>query len=638
MLDGFSDGGPVSLPSSLVSQWTSGFKNKIYDGYFSSIYTGLILPSEGSGEGQRVAVKKLNKAIALEDDAKVIQLSTREQDEATSFHHANIIRLVGYYLPPCGNLSESEQSMKEPCLVYEYAPCGGLNTILKDNDKAAKLNWHSRLNIAIGVAKGLHYMHSSIADCPAYHRDMKSSHIALMADYTPRIIDYRPHTMYCPWGWGDSTVSDHFDTCDRPGTFEYMCPDYRSGEVIKYDATCEVYSFGIVLLELLTGQLHGCMDENGYKVMLEAVYLDTQAPKVDDRVQWPADLVDDFLALARQCIAPYQRRIRSMTTVLHRLEAMSNKHYTTSTIEIGLMEQNNLLLSRLAALELRADIQAMQAVETTYKCMSCLDDDIPASKGSVCSNRTFPHFYCGVERNNCLGNMLLSQSNDITHFKRNSCQILCACCVALSPRVVSTFDVSVIARQSNRETLDTYIRTITDAERHQGAMATEKLRSEHVIEIQMLNEAYSTGKASRLKGMTERHRLHIINNIMTLLCPHCKMAIFDFVNCFAVKHESDDSHLKYGCGLYFCGWCLAKCESSGDCHSHVRKCRHSMNPGNAYGNFPVDFDAAHAKRRKELIRRYLQVGISDPQDRKKVHLAIQKELNELGVNIGNPDS
>ena len=61
-----------------------------------------------------------------------------------------------------------------------------------------------------------------------------------------------------------------------------------------------------------------------------------------------------------------------------------------------------------------------------------------------------------------------------------------------------------------------------------------------------------------------------------------------------------------------------------------------MNPGNAYGNFPVDFDIVHAKRRREMILRYLQVSIADPQDRKEVHIALQKELNELGVNIGNP--
>ena len=154
----------------------------------------------------------------------------------------------------------------------------------------------------------------------------------------------------------------------------------------------------------------------------------------------------------------------------------------------------------------------------------------------------------------------------------------------------------------------------------------------------MLNDAHSTGKASRLTATREHHRLHIINNIMTLLCPHCNMAVSDFVNYFAVKHESDQSNLKCGCGLYFCGWCLAKCESSNDCHSHVRNCRYSMNPGNSYDNFPTDFDVTHAKRRRELIHRYLQVSIADPQDRRYVHMSLKQELNEWGVSIGNLDS
>ena len=591
-----------------------------------------------------MAVKKINTASVTSSHAstahgqtvEVIQSLKREKNEVTSFHHANIIRLVGYYMPPTEKLSASEQSTRELCLVFEYAPFGGLNSVLMDSDKAARLKWHSRLKIAIGVATGLQFMHSSIINCPVYHRDIKSGHITVMADYTPKIIDFGFNATLSPCSTMD--LSDQLQASNQLGTSEHICPDYRLGNVKNYDATCEVFSFGIVLLELLTGQLHGRVNENGKQVMLDAIVQENRALSADDRVQWPAILVDDFLTLARECVAPYQSRIRCMTTVMRRLEAMSNKHHTPSTIEIDLIEQNDLLLSRLAALELRADIKAMQAVEITHKCMSCLDDDIPASKGSICSNRNFPHFYCGVEKNNCLGNMLLSQSNDITRFMKNSCAIVCACCVALAPRVVSTFDVSVIARQSNRETLDTYIRTITDVGRHQGAMATEKLRSQHVIEIQMLNEAYSTGQASRLRAMTERHRLHIINNIMTLLCPHCNLAVFDFVSCFAVQHESDHSHLKYGCGLYFCGWCLAKCESSSDCHSHVRACRYNMNPGNAYGKFPVDFDAAHAKRRKELIIRYLQASIADTEDRKEVHMALQKELNELGVNIGNPNS
>lgn len=625
------DSGPVSLSSTLINLWTTSFKNEIHRGSLSTIYSGLILPPEGNVEGRRVAVKKVNIGSAVDAhttvdqsiNAEILQFIGKEIDEMAPFHHENIIRLMGYYLPPAEALSTSDKNMREVCLVLEYAPFGGLNSVLKDSEKAAKLKWHSRLKIATGVAKGLQYMHSGITNAPVYHRDIKSGHIALMADYTPKIIDVEYNSMLSPCTFQSRTL-------------EYMCPDYRLGNVITYDAKCEVFSFGIVLLELLTGQLQGCINEHGKQVMLDALVQENRSLSADDRVQWPADLVNDFLTLARECVAPYQIRIGSMTTVMHRLEAMSNKHHTPSTIEMDLVEQNNLLLARLAALELRADIKAMQAVETTYTCISCLDEDIPASKGAVCSNCTSPHFYCGVEKNNCLGNMLLSQSNDITHFARNSCEVVCACCVALTPKVLSTFDVSIIARQSDREALDTYIRTITDVERQQGELATEKLRSEHVVEIAKLNEAYANGRTSRLKSLTERHRKHIIENIMTLLCPHCNMVIFDFINCFAVKHESDHPTIKYGCGLYFCGWCLAKSDNSSDCHTHVRACKHSMNPGNAYGNFPVDFDLAHARRRSEAILKYLKANISDQQDRVEVHTALQQELNDLGVNIGNP--
>jgi serine/threonine protein kinase len=501
VLDSLSDGSPVSVPYSLVSQWTSGFKNETHRGSLNSYYSGLVLPLEGFADGQgrmegrRVTVKKTSVTTdGLEDRAEVLQLSEGEIGILSRLRHVNIIGLMAYCSSPTDMLWTSPQCMREVYLVYEFAPLGDLNTHLTDSVRAEKLKWHSRLRIALGVAKGLCCMHCSETDSPAYHRDIKSSNILLMADYTPK-IDGCGLSNCMPL----SSVSDlsiHSDSSTRLGTVEYMCPHYGVGEIVVYDAKCDVYSFGIVLLELLTGQLQGNINKEGKQVMLNTLLLEVGTLLADDRVQWPCDLVDDILALARECVAPYQRRIGSMMTVLHGLEAMTNKHSTLSTTELSLLEENDHLLGRLAALELQEDIKAMRAIEDTHRCMGCFDCDVPVSKGITCSNLMHPHFFCGSGRNDCVSKLLSSQSNDITHLRKESPDIPCACCTALTPKEVCTFDVSVVARQASKEAFAAYMRAVVSLERHETALAEEKLRSHYFLEMKRLSKAHMKGIVS----------------------------------------------------------------------------------------------------------------------------------------------
>ena len=450
---------------------------------------------EGRREGRRVTVKKTSVTTdGLEDRAEVLQLCEGEIGILSRFRHVNIVGLMAYCSSPVEILWTSPQCMREVYLVYELAPLGDLNIQLRDSVRAEKLKWHSRLRIALGVAKGLCCMHCSETDSPAYHGDIKSSNILLMADYTPK-IDGCGLSNYMPL----SSVSDmsiRSDSRTRLGTAEYMCPHYGAGEIVVYDGKCDVFSFGIVLLELLTGQLQGNINKDGKQVMLNTLLLEEGTLPADNRVQWPCDLVDDILALARECVAPYQRRIGSMMTVLHRLEEMTNKHNTLSTTELSLLEENKHLLGRLAALELQEDIKAMRAIENTHRCMGCFDCDVPVSKGITCSNLTHPHFFCGLGRNGCVSKMLFSQSNDITHHRKESPDILCACCTALTPEEVSTFDISVVARQASKEAFAAYMRAVVSLERHETALAEEKLRSHYSIEMHSLCKAHSKGIVS----------------------------------------------------------------------------------------------------------------------------------------------
>jgi Protein kinase domain len=502
VLDSLSDSGPVSVPSSLINLWTSDFKTELYHGSSSSLYSGLVFADkhragERAGAGRRVAVKKIKSectvatsaTVTLGVSTRVEQSIRREIDVQSGFHHANIIRLLAYCLPASENLQVSQERMKELSLVYEYAPLGGLDALLRDDVKAGKMKWQGRLKIATGVAKGLCCIHYSVTDSPAYHGDIRSGNVVLMDDYTPKIIGLGSCKSTVDSSVQDTSIQS--GSSHQLGTVEYMCPAYCSGEIEEYDAKCEVFSYGIVLLELLTGQLQGSLEEDGERLVLDKCLAEKSAFPVDRRVEWPQGVVDDVLMLARECVAPYQRRIGSMMTVMRRMEAMSIKQYTSNTTELELLEENDMLLARLAALQLQLDIYTKKAMEPTHTCMSCNDNNIPRSKGVFCSSRACPHFFCGPERKDCVSKMLSSQFNDITpHLASKSCTVQCVCCTSLTPEAVSTFDLSEIARQSSRKAFSAYMNAVVGLERHEAALATEELRSHFASEMQIHSKLY----------------------------------------------------------------------------------------------------------------------------------------------------
>lgn len=401
---------------------------------------------------------------------------------------------------------------------------------------------------------------------------------------------------------------------------------------MMYDARCEVFSFGIVLLELVSGKLQGYEDADGQQIMLEDV-LEEEGLLADHRIPWPEGLVVDILKVAGDCVASYTKRTGSMTAVMRCLVAINKTYHTLTPLELDLLRANGDLIARFESIQLQQDVRAMKEAEATRRCESCFDEDIPESKGIACSNPAHPHFFCGAEKNDCFGDMVTSQSRDFSNFVRNSSRIVCGCCTALVPRVISTFDASVIGRHASEGALAAFISANTSAGRHEGQAAMEDQRLRHAAEMQKVIEASIVNKADRMRASTARHRLHIIEKIITLHCPHCNLAILDFNGCFAVEHRADHDLLSQGCGRYFCGWCLAKFETNADCHSHVKFCPHNLHPGTYFGQFPAEFNRVHGERRRNLIIRYMYDKITDLKEREDTKAAIRGELHDIGIVI-----
>ncbi|KAK6927209.1 Leucine-rich repeat-containing N-terminal, plant-type, partial [Dillenia turbinata] len=155
-----------------------------------------------------------------------------ELETVGSIKHRNLVSLQGYSLSPSGNL-----------LFYDYMENGSLWDLLHGPTKKKKLDWDTRLRIALGAAQGLAYLHH---DCSPriIHRDVKSSNILLDKDLEAHLTDFGIAKSLC-------TSKSHTSTYVM-GTIGYIDPEYA--RTSRLTEKSDVYSFGIVLLELLTGR------------------------------------------------------------------------------------------------------------------------------------------------------------------------------------------------------------------------------------------------------------------------------------------------------------------------------------------------------------------------------------------------
>ncbi|KAH7294279.1 hypothetical protein KP509_28G063700 [Ceratopteris richardii] len=173
-----------------------------------------------------VAVKRMNNSHSEKQNVFDAEFTVLGQ-----IRHRNLVKMLGTFV-----------SDQLKCLVLEYISNGNLDMHLyKDN---LGLSWEQRLHIAIGIASGLSYLHNEAGSGQILHCDLKPSNILLDADFEPHISDFGISKMVNANRDG-VTAADVFQ-----GSFGYVAPEYAYGG--KLTAKGDVYSFGIVLLELLT--------------------------------------------------------------------------------------------------------------------------------------------------------------------------------------------------------------------------------------------------------------------------------------------------------------------------------------------------------------------------------------------------
>uniref|UniRef100_A0A0D3ELQ5 Protein kinase domain-containing protein n=3 Tax=Oryza TaxID=4527 RepID=A0A0D3ELQ5_9ORYZ len=278
-----------------------GLSNKdiIGSGGYGTVYRLSV------GEKAAFAVKKLSRGSAEMDRG-----FERELDTMGDIKHRNIVPLCGYYAAPHFNL-----------LIYELMPNGSLDTILHGKEETRRaLGWEARHKIAAGVARGLAYLHH---DCIPHviHRDIKSSNILLDHNMEARVSDFGLATLMKPNHSHVTTVV--------AGTFGYLAPEYF--ETGRATTKGDVYSYGVVLLELLTGKrpTDESFLENGTRLVTwvkETMEEKREEHAVDSALEssFPAEEVKLVFKVADKCLESEPCNRPTMAEVVKLLEQAKN--------------------------------------------------------------------------------------------------------------------------------------------------------------------------------------------------------------------------------------------------------------------------------------------------------------------------
>ncbi|XP_062179256.1 G-type lectin S-receptor-like serine/threonine-protein kinase At2g19130 [Phragmites australis] len=214
-----SGGGIIAFRYTTLDHATKNFSKILGAGGFGSVFKGVLRDSTA------IAVKRL-------DDARQGEKQFRAEVSSIGLiQHINLVKLIGF-------CCEGDKRL----LVYEHMLNGSLDAHLFQGN-ATNLNWSTRYQIAVGVARGLSYLHQSCREC-IIHCDIKPQNILLDASFVPKIADFG---MAAFIGRDFSRVLTTFR-----GTVGYLAPEWLSGVAIT--PKVDVYSFGMVLLEIISGR------------------------------------------------------------------------------------------------------------------------------------------------------------------------------------------------------------------------------------------------------------------------------------------------------------------------------------------------------------------------------------------------
>uniref|UniRef100_F6H558 Receptor-like serine/threonine-protein kinase n=1 Tax=Vitis vinifera TaxID=29760 RepID=F6H558_VITVI len=288
-------GMPTRFSHEILVAATENFSRELGKGGFGSVFEGILT------DGTKVAVKCINGLSQTKD------YFLAEVETIGGIHHLNLVRLVGY----CANKSNR-------CLVYEYMFNGSLDKWIFHRNKELALDWQTRRKIILDIAKGLSYLHEECRQ-KIIHLDIKPQNILLDESFNAKVSDF-----------GLSKLMDRDQSqvvTTLRGTPGYMAPEWLISAITE---KVDVYSFGIVTLEILCGRRnldHSQPEEDKYLLSLfkrkaeEDQMLDL-VDKYSEDMQLHGEEAVELMMLAAWCLQNDNGRRPSMSMVIKVVEGV----------------------------------------------------------------------------------------------------------------------------------------------------------------------------------------------------------------------------------------------------------------------------------------------------------------------------
>ncbi|XP_047969381.1 rust resistance kinase Lr10-like isoform X2 [Salvia hispanica] len=289
---------PIRYSYSDIKKMTKGFQDKLGQGGYGSVYKGKLR------SGLHVAVKLLGKSGGKGQDFM------NEIATIGRIHHVNVVRLVGY----CAHGSKL-------ALVFDFMTNGSLEKYLFNRNNMKPLNWDTKFEIAVGVARGIEYLHRG-CDIQILHFDIKPHNILLDDKFIPKITDFGL-AKFC--STGKNTVS----LTTARGTIGYVAPELINRSMGAVSFKADVYSFGMLLIDMV-GLKRDLRRKNGnsskyfpywiYDCFEQGKDIEIEEAECDDENASRNTIVKKMTIVALWCILMSPDDRPSMNKVLEMLE------------------------------------------------------------------------------------------------------------------------------------------------------------------------------------------------------------------------------------------------------------------------------------------------------------------------------
>ncbi|XP_071729378.1 receptor like protein kinase S.2-like [Rutidosis leptorrhynchoides] len=306
---------------------------KIGSGAYGAVYKAELnhfdvtnssaIEPKNDGEFPRAHSTVAIKRISRREDKQGKQGFLREIQLLSNCNHPNVVSLLGY----CDDDPEM-------ILIYEYASNGSLDSYFGNPDNLINLSWARRIQISIDIAQGLSYLHTSTEEKETIiHRDIKSANVLLDGNWRAKIADFGLSKLRDANQQGSTLVTKHI-----AGTDLYLDPEYiKPGGKLK--KASDIYSFGVVLFELLCGRLaydkiYNDNDQTGLPSIVRGQPFDMERLKnlMDPRItESDASIIhkiggvdqeslETFIRIAYKCLAETQAQRPLMGDIIKELK------------------------------------------------------------------------------------------------------------------------------------------------------------------------------------------------------------------------------------------------------------------------------------------------------------------------------